>query len=210
MKALVIAERADAARELAAGARTMADEVVLVAIRRRGPADGVADKVVRIDVPAGAARPTTPHATVISVFDAEQPAVVLGRAHAPREGPSRARWPRMRAPSVITDVMSFEGAGATQPVLRRRGRARAEGRRAAWPSTPVGAGVFEGVRGLRRRHAVEEVAWVAPASPRERCVSWMRRPCAQSGVDLGKADVVVAAGRGFAEEADLDLARALC
>ena len=28
MKALVIAERADAARELAAGARTMADEVV--------------------------------------------------------------------------------------------------------------------------------------------------------------------------------------
>ena len=29
-------------------------------------------------------------------------------------------------------------------------------------------------------------------------------------MDLGKADVVVAAGRGFAEEADLDLARALC
>ena len=30
MKALVIVERADAARELAAGARTLADEVVLV------------------------------------------------------------------------------------------------------------------------------------------------------------------------------------
>ena len=36
------------------------------------------------------------------------------------------------------------------------------------------------------------------------------KPIEKSGVDLGKADVVVAAGRGFAEEADLDLARALC
>ena len=36
------------------------------------------------------------------------------------------------------------------------------------------------------------------------------KPIEKSGVDLGKADVVVAAGRGFAEESELDLARALC
>ena len=35
------------------------------------------------------------------------------------------------------------------------------------------------------------------------------KPIEKSGVDLFKADAVVAAGRGFAEEADLDLARAL-
>lgn len=36
------------------------------------------------------------------------------------------------------------------------------------------------------------------------------KPIEKSGVDLNKADVVVAAGRGFAEESELDLARELC
>ena len=35
-------------------------------------------------------------------------------------------------------------------------------------------------------------------------------PIEKTGVDLAKSDVVVAAGRGFAEEGDLDLARQLC
>ncbi|MCB6941822.1 electron transfer flavoprotein subunit alpha/FixB family protein, partial [Eggerthella lenta] len=43
MKVLVIAERADAARELCAGARTMADEVVLVSFGEAPEA--VADKI---------------------------------------------------------------------------------------------------------------------------------------------------------------------
>ncbi|MDU2823336.1 MAG: electron transfer flavoprotein subunit alpha/FixB family protein, partial [Eggerthella lenta] len=51
MKALVIAERADAARELCAGARTMADEVVLVSFGEAPEA--VADKIARISVPEG-------------------------------------------------------------------------------------------------------------------------------------------------------------
>ena len=51
MKALVIAERTDAARELCAGARTMADEVVLVSFGEAPEA--VADKIARISVPEG-------------------------------------------------------------------------------------------------------------------------------------------------------------
>ena len=46
MKVLVIAERTDAARELCAGARTMADEVVLVSFGEAPEA--VADKIARI------------------------------------------------------------------------------------------------------------------------------------------------------------------
>ena len=74
MKALVIAERADAARELCAGARTMADEVVLVSFGEAPEA--VADKIARISVPEGTVLDDAAD-TVISVFDAEAPAVVL-------------------------------------------------------------------------------------------------------------------------------------
>ena len=58
MKALVIAERADAARELAAGARTLADEVVLVSFGEAPAA--VADKVVSIAVPRVPSSTTRP------------------------------------------------------------------------------------------------------------------------------------------------------
>ncbi len=203
MKALVLAERSDAARELAAGARTMADEVVLVAIGGLEVADGTADKIIRIALPADAVYDDA-YATVISVFDAEQPAVILAE-------PTRhvksvlGRVAAHANTSVITDVMSFEGAGARS--LYFGGVAERVQKAAGGVAVyTVGAGAFEGAE-ASGANAVEEVAWVAPASP-VRLVS--SKPRALSGVDLGKADVVVAAGRGFAEEADLDLARALC
>lgn len=200
MKALVIAERADAARELAAGARTMADEVVLVSFGEAPEA--VADKVARIAVPEGSVMDDAAE-TVISVFDAEQPAVVLVE-------PTR----RMKAiagklaahigTSVITDVMSFEGGakslyfgGVAERVQKPRGDVAVY---------TVGAGTFEGAE-ASGANAVEDVAWVAPANPVKLVSS---KPIEKSGVDLFKADAVVAAGRGFAEESELDLARALC
>ena len=200
MKALVIAERADAARELAAGARTMADEVVLVSFGEAPEA--VADKVARIAVPEGSVLDDAAE-TVISVFDAEQPAVVLVE-------PTR----RMKAiagklaahigTSVITDVMSFEGGakslyfgGVAERVQKPRGDVAVY---------TVGAGTFEGAE-ASGANAVEDVAWVAPANPVKLVSS---KPIEKSGVDLFKADAVVAAGRGFAEESELDLARALC
>ncbi|WP_455779863.1 electron transfer flavoprotein subunit alpha/FixB family protein, partial [Gordonibacter pamelaeae] len=203
MKALVLAERSDAARELAAGARTMADEVVLVAIGGLEVADGTADKIIRIALPADAVYDDA-YATVVSVFDAEQPAVILAE-------PTRhvksvvGRVAAHANTSVITDVMSFEGAGARS--LYFGGVAERVQKAAGGVAVyTVGAGAFEGAE-ASGANAVEDVAWVAPASP-VRLVS--SKPRALSGVDLGKADVVVAAGRGFAEEADLDLARALC
>ena len=203
MKALVLAERSDAARELAAGARTMADEVVLVAIGGLEVADGTADKIIRIALPADAVYDDA-YATVISVFDAEQPAVILAE-------PTRhvksvvGRVAAHASTSVITDVMSFEGAGARS--LYFGGVAERVQKAAGGVAIyTVGAGAFEGAE-ASGANAVEDVAWVAPASP-VRLVS--SKPRALSGVDLGKADVVVAAGRGFAEEVDLDLARALC
>ena len=69
----------------------------------------------------------------------------------------------------------------------------------------VSAGTFAGLE-ASGANAVEDVAWVAPANPVKLLAS---KPIEKSGVDLFKADAVVAAGRGFAEEADLDLARAL-
>ncbi len=118
MKALVIAERADAARELAAGARTLADEVVLVSFGEAPEA--VADKVAGIAVPEGAVLDDAAD-TVIAVFDAERPAVVLVE-------PTRhlktiaGKLAAAKGTSVITDVMAFEG-GATAACTS-----------AAWPS----------------------------------------------------------------------------
>ena len=199
MKALVIAERQDAARELAAGARTMADEVVLVSFGEAP--EGVADKVARISAPEGAVLDDAAD-TVIAVFDAEAPSVVLVE-------PTRhmktvaGKLAAHAGASVITDVMSFDDGAKS---LYFGGVAE----RVQKPATDVAfytvsAGTFAGLE-ASGANAVEDVAWVAPANPVKLLAS---KPIEKSGVDLFKADAVVAAGRGFAEEADLDLARAM-
>lgn len=199
MKALVIAERTDAAQELAAGARALADEVVLVSFGEAPEA--VADKVARIDVPEGAVVDDAAD-TVISVFDAEQPGIVLVE-------PTRhmktiaGRLASHAGTSVITDVISFtDGAkslyfgGVGERVQRPVGDTAIY---------TVGAGVFEGVE-ASGVNTVEDIAWITPAHPLKFVSA---SPIEKSGVDLGKADAVVAVGRGFAEESELDLARAL-
>ncbi len=201
MKALVIAERADAARELAAGARTMADEVVLVSFGDAPAA--VADKVAKVSVPEGSVLDDAAD-TVIAVFDAEQPSVVLVE-------PTRhmktiaGRLAAHAGAAVITDVMEFAADGAKSLYF---GGVAERVQKAAGDVAiyTVSAGAFEGTE-ASGANAVEDVAWVAPANPVKLVSS---KPIEKSGVDLGKADVVVAAGRGFAEESELDLARALC
>ena len=200
MKALVIAERADAARELCAGARTMADEVVLVSFGEAPEA--VADKIARISVPEGTVLDDAAD-TVISVFDAEAPAVVLVEPTRHMKTIAGKLAAHANA-SVITDVMSFENGavslyfgGVAERVQKAAGDVAIY---------TVGAGAFEGAE-ASGANAVEDVAWVAPATPVKLVSS---KPIEKSGVDLNKADVVVAAGRGFAEESELDLARELC
>ena len=53
MKAFVLAETTDAQRALCAGARSIADEVVL-AVVKGAPLTGVADKAYDVELPAGA------------------------------------------------------------------------------------------------------------------------------------------------------------
>lgn len=178
----------------------MADEVVLVSFGEAPEA--VADKIARISVPEGSVLDDAAD-TVISVFDAEQPGIVIVE-------PTRhmktiaGKLAAHASTSVITDVMSFEdGAkslyfgGVAERVQKPRGDVAVY---------TVGAGAFEGAE-ASGGNAVEDVAWVAPANPMKLVSS---KPIEKSGVDLNKADIVVAAGRGFAEESELDLARALC
>ena len=200
MKALVIAESADAARELSAGARTLADEVVLATFGEAPEA--VADKVAVIAVPEGAIVDDAAD-TLLALADAEGVDVVLVE-------PTRhlktvaGKIAAAKGASTITDVMAFADGAAS--ALYFGGVAE----RAMKPATDfavytVGTGAFADAVASGANEAVA-VDWVAPAKAVE-LVSVA--PVEKSGVDLNKADVVVAAGRGFAEESQLDMAREL-
>ena len=201
MKALIIAEHAGAAAELAAGARTMADEIVAISFGEAS--DFGADKVHRITVPEGVALDAAAD-TVNAAFDAEQPGIVL--IEATRHMKVIAGSLAFHADTaVITDVMSFEDAGARSMYfggIAERVQ-KAEGDVAIYT---VGAGVFEAAEGVANG-AVADQEWVEPARPVKVLSS---KAIEKSGVDLFKADVVVAAGRGFTEEGQLDMARDLC
>ena len=197
MKALVIAEHPEAARELAAGARTLADEVSLVAF---GSApEHVADAAYIVEVPAGAVADDA-YLTIQSVYDAERPAVVLAE-------PTRhvksvlGRLAAAADAAAITDVTAFGDAGAQSLYFGGVGERvrKAAGDVAFYTVAP---GTFADVEPAGIAVA-ETVAWIAPARPL-RLVSSRERE--KGGTDLFKAEAV---GRGFAEESELDLARAL-
>lgn len=203
MKALVIAEHSDAARELCAGARTMADEVVLTAIGGMDVPEACADRVVAIALPEGAVFDDAAD-TVVSAFDSVAPGIVLAE-------PTRhvkviaGKVAAHAGTAVISDVISFDGDAATSMYFGGVGQ-RAQKAAGDVAVYTVSSGVFADAQ-PSGANAVEEAAWVAPAVP-VKLVSSV--PIEKSGVDLTKADVVVAAGRGFTEESQLDMARELC
>lgn len=200
MKALVIAETTDAARELAAGARTLADEVVLVTFGTTPT--GVADKTLVVAVPEGAVVDDA-YATVQAIYDAEAPAVVLGE---PRRHVKSVlgRVAAAAGASVITDAVALDEEGAKSLYFGGVGERvrKAAGDVAFYTVAP---GTFEGTEPTGT-DAVETVTWQAPATPVTLVSSRERE---KGGADLFKADAVVACGRGFAEESELDWARAL-
>ena len=199
MKACIIAETTGGARALCAGARTMADQVVLVAPGVE-PTDGVADKVVHIDVPAGFSLDDA-YASVIAVVDAEEPDFVLVEPTR-RMKTIAGRLAAHRGTAVITDVVEFEGDTATTMYFGGVGQRRSKvlGDLAIYT---VGAGVFDEAAAFGD-NVVEEAPFEAPAHAL-RVVDTKDVP--KSDVDLAAADVVVAGGRGFVEEADLQLMR---
>lgn len=185
MKAFVLAEHSDAAQELCAGARTMADEVVLVAIADMEVPAAVADKVLHVALPEGAVVDDAAD-TVIAAFDAEQPGVVLVE-------PTRhmkvvaGKVAAHAGASIIPDVIEFDGDVATDMYFGGVGMKKQKATGVAFYG--VGAGVFAEAA-ASGANATEELAWVAPAKA-IKLVSSV--PVEKSGVDLNKADVVVAA-----------------
>lgn len=202
MKALVLAERSDAIAELCAGARTVADEVVLVAFGDTQVPEAVADKIAHIALPEGAVIDDAAD-TVIAAFDADKADVVFVEPTKHMKVVAGKLAAHLGA-SVITDVIAFDGDVATNMFFG--GVAMKKQKAAGVAIYTVGAGVFAEAQ-ASGANAVEELAWVAPAKAIKLVSS---KAIEKSGVDLFKADVVVAAGRGFAAKEDLEMADDLC
>ena len=199
MKALVIAEHADVARELAGGARGLgADEVSLVCFG--GAVDNAADTVLNVAVPEGA---LVDDAYLALVPFAEQSDVVL--VEATRRGKviaGRLAAKMGTAAATATVALTQDGARGTYfgGVAER-----VQNPRPALPCTSWRRACAM-PRKLPAQGRPSDVAWVAPERARKATAV---EPRERTAADPTKSDVVVAAGRGFAEEADLDLARAL-
>lgn len=202
MKAFVIAEHADAASALAAGARTLADEVAVAVIGADAVPAGIADAAYHVAVPDGAVAddadktlaPVVEGADIVIAEPTRHVKTVVGKLAA------------AAGASVITDALSIESDGAAAMYFGGIGQIKRQATTACAFYT-AGAGAFGDAQPSGGNGAAEELAWVAPANAVKLVSS---TPIEKSGVDLTKSDVVVAAGRGFAEEGDLDLARALC
>ena len=198
MKALVIAEHSDSAVKLAGGARTIgADNVTLVCFE--GVVENASDKVIDLVVPDGAVVDDA-YASLLPLAEESDVVIVEPTRHCKTIA---GRIAAKLSTSAITATVSFgeEVRGMYfGGVAERIEKPRSE--KAVYLVSPSlcdeaaasGAG------------AVEALDWVAPANP-VKLVSTSE--IEKSGADLDKSSVVVAAGRGFSEEADLQLARDL-
>lgn len=199
MKACVIAETAGAAQVLCAGARSKADEVVLIAAGVE-PVTGVADKVVHIEVPEEFVREDA-YLSVNAVVDAEAPAMVIVE-------PTRSmktlagRLASHLGTAAIVNVIQFDGDLATTMYFGGVGQRKSKpiGETAIYI---VGAGVLTeyAASGV---DLVVEAAFEAPARG-VRVVNVKDLPANE--VDLAAAEVVVGGGRGFAKQEELQLMR---
>lgn len=195
MKACVIAETSAAAAFLCAGARSLAGEVVLIAPGVE-PVLGVASKVVHIDIPENVTRDSA-YQSVNEVIDTEKPAMVFVE-------PTRhckvlaGRLAAHLGTSAITDVLEFENDIALTMYFGGVGQRKSKpvGEIAIYT---VGSGVFAEAENVGT-DVVEEVAYRA-AKGTLSVVGVEDLP--KSNVNLNAAEVVLAAGRGFAEQKNL-------
>lgn len=197
-KAFVLAETEQGARELCAGARSFADEVVLCCAGV--PAvDSIADVCVHIEVP----EENVIDDAYLSVIDAYRRA---GCTVALAEQTSRmlslvGRLAASHNAAAITGVTAFQGAEGSSAYFGGAGVrvAKPAGDSAFYT---VSAGVFDGAAATGTT-AVEEVPFQKPASA---IVKTGSSEVASAGVNLAGAERVISCGRGFAEKDDLQLA----
>lgn len=200
MKAFVVAEHSEAAKQLCAGARTMADEVAVAVVGVNAVPEGIADAAYHVDVPAGAilddaAKTLEP---VIAGFDA----IIIEPTK--RMKSVAGKLAAAAGASVIADALSIEGDVATSMYFGGVGHAQRKATGTAFYT--VSPNVFVNEQATGSNGAAEELAWVAPENAVREVSS---EPVPKSGIDLTATDAVVAAGRGFAEKEDLQLARDL-
>lgn len=197
MKAFVIAENEGAARELCAGARTLADSVILC-VAGAPVITGVADKCIHVEVPACNIADDA-YLTVKSVFDAEGADCILVE-NAIRPLSLAGRLCAAIGTAAIAGVTEVKGAEAATMFFGGTGTRVAKAQKI--PAYIVGAGVFDAAAATGT-DVVEEAAFEAPANA---IVKEGEEPLEKSDVNLSGADVVVACGRGFAEKDELQMA----
>jgi electron transfer flavoprotein alpha subunit len=199
MKALVIAEHADVARELAGGARELgADEVSLVCFG--GAVEGASDKVLNVAVPAGAlvddaayALAGAAEAADVVLCEATRRCKVIAGRLAAKLGTAAA---------AATVALTAEGGRGTYFGGVAERVQKAAGAKQVYV---VGAGVCDASKAAGAG-AAEDVAWVAPERAASVTGSVARE---KTAADPTKSDVVVSCGRGFSEEGKLDMAKEL-
>ena len=198
MKALVFTEHVEAAVELCAGARTMADEVAVLCFG--GVPKACSDIVYTVNVPEGCA-----------IDDAADSIIpVLGGVDVVLAEPTRrmkvvvGKLSAAKGAAVIPGVIEVDDGVAVNMYFGGVGIKKQRAVGMAFYFVTAGAFADAQASGVG---AVEELAWIKPASAIKILST---KQIERSGADLAKADVVVAAGRGFAAKEDLDLARALC
>ena len=192
MKAFVIAETADAQKELCAGARTLADEVLLVSIGS-APRTGVADKAYAVELPQGELVENA-YDAVAALYDEVAPNTVLFEP-TPRLKIVGGRLAAHADASVMCDVTALDGAEAESLYF---GGLATKRQRAVGPVAfySCSGTAFDGIE-ASGTDVVEERAFVAPQKPLKLRGT---HEVSHAGTDLSRASVIVGAGRGFAHE----------
>lgn len=201
MKAIVITESEAAARELCGGARTLVDEVVYLTFG--APVTGIADKCIRVTVPEGQVKEAAMD-TMLAAVKREDPQIVLFEPTC-RLKSIVGRIAAREDSSVITDVIEFGDSAAKSMYFGGVGLRTAKALTSI-SFCSVSSGAFGEVES-QGTDVVEDMEFVAPSTI-VACTSRETLPPAE--VDLTAAKRVVAAGRGFAKEEELDLARTFC
>jgi electron transfer flavoprotein alpha subunit len=200
MKTFIIAETEAGAYGLSAGARQISQEVVLVALSEDQVRHGIADKVIKINRPAETALDDA-YESVIALFEAEKPDTVFIEPTLCLKAVA-GRLAARQGTSVITNVISLEGEGATNlyfggvglQTQKALGTVRLYTLEAKLFAECVASGT----------DVIEEAPYVSPSCP---LIIKEMADLPKSEVNLNDAKYIVAAGRGFNAQADLGLAQ---
>jgi electron transfer flavoprotein alpha subunit len=201
MKALVITQTKDAAYALCAGARIKADEIVRICFNN-DEITGVADKTICIEIPEDNIVDDA-YETLNTVFDQERPSLVLFESTRSLKALA-GRLAAHVGTSTITNIIEFAEDGYKNLYFGGVGERiyRPEGEVAV--CTAAG-NIFSGLE-ASGSNVYETIAFSVPAKAVKRTGS---KKLVVAGTGLLKAEAVVCVGRGFGDEQELELARAL-